>query len=491
MQHPAPQPAPGRPERQGGRKPKPSTAVVIGGGIAGLVSARELALAGVEVTVLERSPRFGGCVTRHEVGGLTLDAGAESFATRSSVVSDLVAELGLGAELVQPNPAGAWIQLPDGAQRLPKTGVLGIPADPSDPDVVRAIGRRAALRASGDKVMPLGSLLRREQLSLGELVRTRMGDAVLQKLVAPVVGGVYSADPDVLEVDSVMPGLRASVASHGSLTAAVRAIRKAAPAGSNVAGIAGGMGRLTEALLADLKTRHVALHAGAPATAVSKHDDGWLVESAAGTFTADAVLMAADGGAAVRLLAGTAPGLVGLEPAAGPSVALVTLVVDLPELDAMPRGTGLLVAPSVQNVKAKALTHATAKWPWLADEAGPGSHVLRLSYGRAVGQQGTEDFTGWNDDELYRQALADASALMGVAVGDDDVVGWKVVRWIGALTSATVGHRDRVAAVRRELAAHPGVDVTGAWLAGTGLVAVVGDARRRARELAARLQPAA
>jgi oxygen-dependent protoporphyrinogen oxidase len=149
------------------------------------------------------------------------------------------------------------------------------------------------------------------------------------------------------------------------------------------------------------------------------------------------------------------------------------------------------VAPSVPNVKAKALTHATAKWPWLADEAGPGSHVLRLSYGRAVGQQGAEDFTGWNDDELYRQALADASSLMGVGIGDDDVVGWKVVRWIGALPSATVGHRDRVAAVRRELAAYTGVDVTGAWLAGTGLVAVVGDARRRSRELAARLQPAA
>ena len=479
-----------------GRLPalKAPTAVVVGGGIAGLVAARELAMQGVQVTVLEASADFGGCVARHEVAGFTLDAGAESFATRSQAVSGLAGELGLGESIVAPDPGGAWVQLPGSAQRLPKTGLLGIPADPTDPQIVAAIGRKASLRAAADRVLPLGNLLGKDQLSLGELVRTRMGSTVLERLVTPVAAGVYSADPDVLDVDSVAPGLRASVATHGSLQAAVGAMRKAAPAGSAVAGLAGGMGRLTEALLADLKRRKVQLHASSPVRAISKHDGGWRVASADGTFDAAGLVMAADGVSAVTLLQESIPGIADLKPAAGPSVALVTLVVDQPELDAKPRGTGLLVAPGVEDIAAKALTHATAKWPWLAAETGPGSHVLRLSYGRAVGQTGTakpEDFTGWPDEKLYRQALSDASALMGTSITEPDVLGWKVVRWVGALPSATVGHRDRVARVRELAADGKHLQLTGAWLAGTGLVAVVADSRTRARQLAAELKAAA
>lgn len=465
-------------------------AIVVGGGIAGLVSARELALHGVKVTVLEAAERCGGCVTRHEVAGFLLDAGAESFATRSRTVSDLAAELGLGAELVQPDPAGAWLQLPDSVQPLPKSGILGIPADPLDPAIVAAIGRTAALRAAADKVLPLGNLLSKESLSLGELVRARMGGTVLERLVAPVAAGVYSADPDVLDVDSVAPGLRASVASHGSLQAAVGALRSAAPAGSAVAGIDGGMGRLAEALLADLARHGVAVHTGAKVSAVSRRDGVWRVESEAGTFTAAGLVMAADGSTAVDLLAPELPGLRALRPGPGPAVALVTLVLDEPELDAKPRGTGLLVAAGTRGVRAKALTHATAKWPWLAEQTGPGTHVLRLSYGRATGHTeaaGGEDYTGWTDEALYRQALTDATALLGVPVIDADILGWKVVRWTGALPSATVGHRDRVAAVRELAGTSPRLQVAGAWLAGTGLVAVVADARARSRQLAAEL----
>jgi protoporphyrinogen/coproporphyrinogen III oxidase len=116
--------------------------------------------------------------------------------------------------------------------------------------------------------------------------------------------------------------------------------------------------------------------------------------------------------------------------------------------------------------------------------------VLRLSYGRATGRPeaaGGEDYTGWTDEALYRQALTDATALLGVPVIDADMLGWKVVRWTGALPSATVGHRDRVAAVRELAGSSARLQVAGAWLAGTGLVAVVADARARSRRLAAEL----
>lgn len=477
-----------------GAASKPRTAVVIGGGISGLIAARDLSREGLDVTVLEAGPDFGGCVGSHQVAGLTLDSGAESYATRSPAVPALVEELGLAGRIVQPHPGGAWLQLggPDlaqAAQRMPQTGLLGIPADPRAEEIAKAIGRVGVARAAMDRVLPVAALVRKDKVSLGEVVRTRMGEAVLKRLVTPVVGGVYSADPDVLDVDSVAPGLRKAMAEHGSLGAAVGAMRKAAPAGSTVASLAGGMGTLTGALTADLAKRGVKLLAGTPAGAVERDGTGFRVPADGSWLEADAVVMATDGPAAVDLLSGMVPGLEAYRPGPGPGVALVTLVVDQPELDAMPRGTGVLVARDAEPVQAKALTHATAKWQWLADSTGPGTHVLRLSYGRGLAPGEEADTTALRPDEdLFATALADASLLLQTPLERADVIGWDVVRWVGALPSAAVGHADRVAAVRAAVAEVPGLEVVGAWLAGTGLAAVTADTRDRSTRLAATVQ---
>ncbi len=473
-----------------------ASVVVVGGGIAGLTAAHDLRQRGFKVTVLEASPYFGGCVTSHEVAGLTLDAGAESFSTRSKAVADLAAELGLWQHIVYPAQRGAWLQLPGAdpgasAQPLPATGILGIPANPREPDVVRAIGNAAAIRAALDKVMPLGSLVKRQRVSLAEVVRERMGEQVLNRLVTPIAAGVFSSDPSVLDVDVVAPGLRTAMAKHGSLGAAVASIRADAPAGSAVSGIAGGMNRLTTALIDTLRSGGVRLLADTRVTAIHEAEKSsgarWTVLSDGVEFTADVLVMATDGPTAVGLLGESVPPLKEDMPAPGAGVALVTLVVDLPELDVNPRGTGVLVAPGVtaQNgspVVAKALTHATAKWQWLSETTGPGGHVLRLSYGRAE-PHGTDRSETWSDEKLYEQALADAGVLLGIRIGGEDVVGWDVVRWIGALPAAAVGHRDRVARIRASVANKNGLEVVGAWLSGTGLAAVIGDTRARMRKL--------
>lgn len=507
------------------------TALVVGGGISGLLAARELAQAGVAVTLLEATDSWGGCVGRHEVAGLALDSGAESFATRSSAVADLARELGLGDAIVAPHPGGAWVQLPEGPRELPKTGVLGIPANPWDPEVRRSLGIAGSLRASLDRILPASVGTTADVTSVSALVQARMGRRVLTRLVEPVVGGVHSADPALLDVDMVAPGLRAGVARHGSLAAAVAAQRRApaqaagakaadapatgakaahapaaggAKAGSAVAGLKGGMHTLVSALVADLRRRGVEMATGSRARSATRTRDGWRIVAdaatignetgshpngtAATTYDADLLVVGLDGPAAIGLLEDAVPALAGHRPGPGPEVKLVTLVVDLPELDRRPRGTGILVAPQTPGIQAKALTHATAKWDWLAMEAGPGRHVVRLSYGRRDGtapdraDRTSHDATALPDDQgLLDLALQDASALLTVPVTADSLVGWDVVSWAGALPFAAVGHRQRVAEVRRICGDSDGLMLVGGWLAGNGLAAVVADTRKQLR----------
>jgi len=466
--------------------PGPS-AVVVGGGVAGLVAARELALTGHAVTVVEAGV-LGGHVGTHEVDALRLDSGAESFATRSDAVAKLAGELGL--EVTYPAATPAWLHAGPGRDvPLPRTGLLGIPADPFETEVVAALGEAGAARAAQDLDAPVDPALFGEGVTLGALVRSRLGAAALHALVTPVVSGVHSADPDALEADAVAPGLRAALRREGSLCRAAASLRAAAPAGSAVAGLVGGMGTLVDALRDDLAARGVRSHEHTRVSALERveREDGargWVVR-AAGTAKqgtsfeawADRLVVATEGPTAVDLLADSVPGLGELRPAEGAGVSLVTLVVDLPELDGAPRGTGILVAPDAGDVVAKALTHASAKWPLLGKEAGPGRHVLRLSYGRLTDEAAR--MADADDATLVSQGVADAAALLGVDLGEADVLGADVVRHAGALPMATPGHRALLRSVAELVDGTEGLDVVGAWRSGTGLAAVVGSTRAR------------
>ncbi|MFG6402969.1 protoporphyrinogen oxidase [Microbacterium sp. P04] len=459
--------------------------VVVGGGVSGLVAALEFAKVGVQVTVLEASERLGGVIRSAEVAGLTLDVGAESYATRGGTVRALVDELGLADAVTTPNPAGAWVAgLPGGgAAPLPSGSILGIPANPWAPDVRRVIGWSGVWRAYLDRLRP--PLTIGHQHSLGALVRSRMGAKVLDRLVAPVTTGVYSARPDDIDVDLAAPGLNAALTRTGSLSGAVtdlRGARTTAP-GSAVEGIDGGMGRLVNALAARLRERGVEVRTGAEVTALlpsaSPDAAAWTVVLPDGEqLPADAVLVALPEAPARALLSPVADGLSpDAEP--GPVVEVITLVVgDAAALDAHPRGTGVLTVPG--SGAAKALTHSTAKWRWLADAGEPGVHVLRVSFGA----QGEEPATaGMNDADAARLALSEASALLGVPLVSTQLRGARRERYAQAQPGTAIGRAASTAAARAAVRAVPGLGVSGAWVAGTGLAQVVPDARAEADRL--------
>lgn len=455
--------------------------IVVGAGVGGLVVAHDLAARGYRVLVLEARDRVGGVASRLDLGGLELDGGAESFAVHGRAVAELVGELGLDA--VEPSPGGAWLQVEGRAVPLPKASLLGIPSSPLAQDVIDAIGWGGALRAYADRLMPF--LRIGQDDALGPLVRRRMGRRVLERLVAPLAGGVYSADPERLDIDVVAPGLNNAVTRAGSLSGGVAVLLEERGShgrpGSAVQGVAGGIHRIPEALAARAVEHRAEVRARVRVASAQQIETGWAVTTDAGErLDASSLVVALPEPEAVRVLAGV-EGFDALQDASAVAVELVTLVLPVGAVEGDPRGTGALVAQGTPGIRAKALTHATAKWPWLRSAAG-GHEVVRLSYGADAAAGSGEPATVALDDAAATElALADASAIMGVALPAP--VASARVRWQTGQPSSLLGAKARREALRAAAASHPGLVLVGAAVAGTGLAQVVPDARKAALEI--------
>lgn len=434
------------------------SAVVVGAGISGLVVARDLARAGVQVTVVEAQPIAGGRVRRAELGELHIDIGAEAFATRGGSVRELLDELHLGDRVVGPARLGSWTVGERYAFPLPAAGALGVPAHPLSRGARDTLGFFGALRASIEPLLP--RRIGRRSGSLAELVRLRLGRRALDRLVAPVVRGVYSADPAQLETAAV-PGLGAALASGSSLIAASRKLRdEQSAAGAAVASLDGGMTVLVDALLLELERLGVELRTGERAVGLELRPRAVITASGIQLPT-DVIVLAVAESVARALL--DLPAL-GCAPEA--PVEVIALRLDDARLDAAPRGTGVLVAEGCK-ASAKALTHVTAKWPHLS--LPPGEHVLRLSYGRAGRPPETARLSDAAAAEL---ALSDASLLLGLELRPGDLRGAVRQRWNNGFPGSC----------ERSIAPREGVMLTGDWVHGSGLASVLPGARRIARD---------
>lgn len=478
--------------------------VVIGGGIGGLIAARECVKVGMHVTVLEASDAVGGAIRQAEIDGVVVDAGAESYATRGGRVRALLDELGLTDRIVAPAAGSAWLAgIPGvGAAPLPVGGILGIPSNPFQEDVRRIIGWSGVWRAYLDRVRP--PLTIGHSQSLGKLVSSRMGVKVRDRLVAPVTTGVYSASPEDVDVDIAAPGLNAALTRVGSLSGAVQALRdesaaRAAQAaaaqapGAAVEGIAGGMMVLIEALVADIEKLGGVVRTGVRVSEIAQSAASWTVraeeraladsdadaESAteALEFSADGVVLGTSEAVARRLLENIAPALAETAAADAPEIEIVTLLLRASALQGAPRGTGVLTVPGSHT--AKALTHSTAKWEWLRAAAGD-RHLVRVSFG-AQGEPAAT--AGLDDDATAQLALREASALLGVPLAPGDLIGAHRSRFVQSQPASIIGSGERREAARAAIRAVPGLAAVGAWLAGTGLAQVIPDAREEADRL--------
>lgn len=446
--------------------------VVVGGGISGLAAAHALASAGgVRVTVLEGSARLGGKLAGGTVAGVGVDLGAESVLARRPEAVDLIKTVGLADELTHPATTTAGLWVGGRIRPLPPT-VMGVPVDvPAAADVLGPDGTAAAY---DDGTQPPPAL--RDDVAIGRFVADRMGRAVSDRLVDPLLGGVYAGRADEISLAAAVPELFVRLRTAPSLLAAaedVRAAGQRSAPGPVFAGIRGGVHRLVEALRRELERLGVEVRTRCTVRRIAQYHQaevsGFAVEAGPvpvpDLLTADAVVVATPARPASRMLEDLVPAaaaeLAAIEYA---SLAIVTLAVRRDRWPAVATGSGFLV-PSVEGRTIKAATYSHAKWDWTA-QAGGELVVLRCS----VGRLGEERILQREDADLVAAAVADLGDAIGL---DAQVIDSTVTRWGGALPQYAVGHLDRVDHVERAVAAVPGLTVCGAAYRGLGIAACV------------------
>ncbi|MEU8376676.1 protoporphyrinogen oxidase [Micromonospora sp. NPDC048894] len=458
---------------------RPWRVAVVGGGITGLAAAlrlRDRAPADTEITVYEQSGALGGKLRTGELAGRPVEFGAESFLMRDpaggeSAAVALARRLGLAGRIVHPTVGQAALVVDGGLRPIPGGTLVGVPGD------LAAVVAVAEPTAAADRDGGRPLLDADQDVSVGALVRARFGAQVVQRLVDPMLGGVYAGRADDLSLVTTMPALARAARVEHTLVGAVRAAQAAAPRapGAPVFGtLDGGLSTLVEAAAtasgATIR-RHAAVRELTPV------GDGWrltvgptrdpeLVE-------ADAVLLTVPARPAARLLAGFAEAQAatvgGLNYA---SVALVTLALPRP---ALPPLSGFLV-PATEGLLIKASTFFTTKWGHLA--APDGLALVRAS----VGRYGEETSLQLTDDDLLATVHRELTRVLGVALPAP--VAGHVQRWGGALPQYPPGHTGRVAAVRAALrASHPTLALAGAGFDGVGIPVCVRSGEDAAGEI--------
>ncbi len=452
--------------------------VIVGGGIAGLATAWFLrhgaeGLPGsteLDVTLVESDSRLGGKLRTEAFAGTTVDVGADAFLARRPEGLALAEATGRGSDLVTPATSDVRLWIGDRLASLPSGTVLGVPTSLTALLRSGAVTPWQAARAGLDLVLPREPRLR--DRSLGDLVAERFGAGIVDRLIDPLLGGVYAGDPHQLSVTATAPTIAEAARTSRSILVGLRRARRGTdPDAPIFATLRGGMSSIIAPLVAD----DVEVRSPDPVRSIERRDGRYVLGLAGGDeLVADAVVLATPSFVTGGLLNGLAPEAGdGLRSIRYASVATISLAYRRSDLTSVPAGSGVLV-PSDQGRLVKAVTNQSAKWPHLA---GLDHVLLRASVGRIDDQRAL----GLDDPDLVAAVTQEVAAMYGLDAAPADTL---VTRWERALPQYEVGHLDRVAAIEASLP--PGVQVAGAAYHGIGVAPCIGSAERAAARVLSR-----
>lgn len=454
------------------------TVVVVGGGITGLTAAYTLGRAGIPTLLVEATDRLGGKVRTEQVDGFLVESGPDSFITYRPAALELCRELGLDDAIIAPTDPrvvdvrtrGRFVRLPDGMG-------LVLPTRLRPFVTTRLFSPFEKARMGLDLVLPRD---RSEgDIAVGPFLRRRLGDALVERLAGPLLGGVYGTPIDELSLDAVVPQLREAERDHRSLLLASLAQGRARRqrdegGGSPFVSLAGGLGQLVAALTAALEALpSVTVRTGTQVNGLERQDRALALRLAGGErLHANAVVLTSPAPIAAGLLDALAPD-VGDRLRAIPhgSTGVVSLGYRVNQFPEPLAGHGFLVADG-EPLSIRACTWSSGKWAGRA----PGGMVLLRAY---LGWAGERLLAG-PDAGIVAAVRRDIETTMGVRGAP---VLTRVARQ-AAMPHYTVGHLDRVAAAVESLAGVPNLVLAGAAYRGAGLP----DCIAQGRAAAARLQ---
>ncbi|MDQ3982673.1 MAG: protoporphyrinogen oxidase, partial [Actinomycetota bacterium] len=413
---------------------------VVGGGITGLTAARELHRAGLDVVLLEAAPEPGGVIATKTIENVAVEAGPDSFLARDPWALDLCRSIGLGNDLVRPAVFGGMVWSRGRLHVLPRALVFGIPTLPVNMLRAGLLSRRGAFRALGDLFhsRPLTG----RDVSIGSLVRHRLGDEVLERLVDPLLAGTRAGDAEEMSLAAAAPDLDTIARRHRSLILGARAWRPEGDETPVFMAPLGGMTRLVQALKTEL--READLRFDASVERVARDGSGIRLETASGDVRADVVVLAAPAFETARQVAALDPGAsAALGSIAYASVAVLALAYPSSAGAPPSHGSGMLVPRREDRVVA-ACTWYSTKWP---ASTPAGGFLLRA----VVGRSGHDPNLDLDDDDLVAAVHEDLASMLGLKEPPREHV---VTRWHRALPQYAVGHLDRVTGAELALAQH-------------------------------------
>lgn len=452
--------------------------VIVGAGVSGLAAAHALHRSdpSLSISIYEASGRIGGKLLSGEIAGVTVDLGAEAMLARRPEGIALVDSLGLAKQVVHPASIGAGLALGSRIVPIPAESVMGVPTS------TQTVAESGALSVAGLADLEAGNPaldVLHDDVSVAQAIAPRVGTEVLDRLVEPLLGGVYAGRADRLSIEATLPALYAELRRTPDLLAAAQAVRASTPTarGPVFASLLGGIGGLPAQLLA---ASGASLHLNTPVREISHTPQGFVVHTGSRSESVDvmtrAVILATPAAKSARLLSSVSPrASTALDQIESASMALVLLAYRPTDLVRdIPAGSGFLV-PASLGTAVKAATFLSQKWPHLSADAGD-LILIRASIGR-VGETAALQR---DDTDLTVLARRDLAVLAGISGAPIDSI---VQRWGGGLPQYDVGHRARVRRVRTAVAEVAGMEIAGAAYDGVGIPACIGSGQQAAARI--------
>ncbi len=463
--------------------PPQTDIVIVGAGIAGLAAGFELRRRGYEnFRLLEAAERPGGVVSTAHLAGIPIEEGPDSFLTEKPAALELCRELGLGEQLIPSHDAArrTWIWRKHRLRALPEGWQMLAPARP------------LALWRSNLLSWPAKARIAREffssarapetEISVGALVRSRLGAEVLDVVVAPLLSGVYGGDADELSLDAVLPRL-AQMARQGSLGRGLWRARRRRGANTGAARplfttLQNGLSECITALAARLES-HIETHCRV--SRITKSGEGYQLEchdqapgSPAGRIPqihCRKLILALPAWAAAELLR-ELDGELAAQLAAVPYASSLTINLAYSPAPPLPDGFGVLIPPG-EGLRMRACTFIQQKFP---ARVPAGRALLRVFYG---GVRDSEALA-LSDEELLALATGELRTILGLK---QPPAAGHIRRWPRAMAQYTVGHGGRQQRVQAALARHAGLALAGNAYRGIGISDCIESGYAAARKL--------